>query len=241
MWPDRPADAREPLETLDRPPTYDGGPALADRGDSDRLLDVDPPQEVAEPPSIERVEQAFPDLYHYDQRPPIVETERFRSPAEWVADRNPGFQEESPGRDTNCGDASRSSEYTWRGLDTRAVPINVEVAGDGGEQLRVMEHWSPGDRVSTTFGDIQRGLEQLGPGSSAIVGVDFIEGGGHWLNGFNDGGRIIASDGQTGLTKEWPPDESLGVAESDCFAVDATFIDASGRHLTRDDLPEGIT
>jgi hypothetical protein len=167
-----------------------------------------------------------------------VDTERFRSPRHWVGDLNPGHPEE-PGRRKNCGDTSRSSEYTWRGKDTKALPINLAATAGGGERVAVMDHWSSGDRVVVNFDGIQSRLEELGSGSSAIVGVNYKGGGGHWFNAFNDDGRIVASDGQNGKSENWPPGGTVRVPETACSLVDAIFIDASGKHLTRDDLAKG--
>ena len=100
-----------------------------------------------------------------------------------------------------------------------------------------MDTWTDGDRIPTTFDDIEHRLDALGPGSSAIVGVDWIDGGGHWFNAVNDQGVVIASDGQAGEIERWPPTtEGLGYEEAECRVVDAIFVDPLGKHLTSDDL-----
>jgi hypothetical protein len=96
-----------------------------------------------------------------------------------------------------------------------------------------MDAWTDGDRTPTTFDNIKDRLEALGPGSSAIVGVDWTAGGGHWFNALNERGVVIASDGQSGKTERWPPTHGdLGYEEIDCRAVDAIFVDPHGKHLT---------
>lgn len=96
-----------------------------------------------------------------------------------------------------------------------------------------MEAWSPGDLVPMTFDRIKEQLEELGPGSSTLIGVEWTTGGGHWFNAVNDKGVVVASDGQRGKSESWPPTPAgLGFDEADCRLVEAIVVDPDGKHLT---------
>jgi hypothetical protein len=188
------------------------------------------------PPPLEKVDARFPDLYDRSACAPPREIDRHQPAEHWVADRNPGYLD-IPGRDNNCGDCARASEVTWRGTDTQAGAL-TDPAIDG-EPKVVMDTWSPGDRVPTDFDEIKARLEALGHGSSAIVGVDWKSGGGHWFNAVNDNGVITASDGQTGRSEAWPPtSDGLGFDETRCKNVDTIIIDPDGKHLRYGDWRE---
>jgi hypothetical protein len=99
----------------------------------------------------------------------------------------------------------------------------------------MMDVWTDGDRVPTTFADIEGRLDALGPGSSTIVGVLWNDGGGHWFNAFNDKGVVRASDGRSGRSEPWPRTEAhLGFDETECATAFAVFVDSDGRHLDSD-------
>jgi hypothetical protein len=185
---------------------------------------------------METVDENFPGLYNRTDCAAPREVDRHRPPEECVADRNPGHVDDRRRR-FNCGDCARASELTWRGIDTQAGALTDPTTG--GESVTVMDTWSPGDRVPTDFDGIKARLEALGPGSSAIVGVDFKTGRGHWFNAFNHNGVISAADGQIGRSEPWPPThEGLRFDETRCKNVDAIFIDPVGRHLRHDDRKE---
>jgi hypothetical protein len=227
-------------QPADRGPPDSGRHAAVpgrERGPEPRVGDSVLPRpegvEVA-PPSMEKVDRAYPGLYDRSDCRQPREIERFSSPEEWVADRNPGGLG-AKGRAVNCGDCARASELTWRGIDTQAGALANPKAG--GENTAVMDHWSPGDRVASDFDDIRERLEALGPGSSALVAVWWGETEGHWFNAVNDQGSIRAVDGQSGLSAEWPPTPAnLDLPIDRITDVEAIFVSPEGRHLTADDL-----
>jgi hypothetical protein len=107
-----------------------------------------------------------------------------------------------------------------------------------GESVDVMETWSDGDLVPTTFGGVRDRLEVLGPGSSALVLVFWDSGGGHWFNAFNESGVVVAADGQQGRSEPWPPTKTgLRFQEAECRTIAAVLIGADGEHL-KADIPE---
>lgn len=190
------------------------------------------PEQTRAPPDLDRVDRRWPELYQRDDIHPPEAVEPLESPSSWAADRNAGGPGDV-GRAANCGDCARAVELRWRGVDA--------VAGSArrldGESTEVMDAWSPGDRVPATFDDVADRLGQLGPGASAVVGIDRHEGSGHWFNALNDGGTIVAVDGQSGAWEAWPPSvEGVGVDESEVVRADAIYVDAHGHHLCADEL-----
>lgn len=51
--------------------------------------------------------------------------------------------------------------------------------------------------------EIEQMLVKGGPGSHAVIGVDWEAGGGHWYNAYYDGDKVWAVDGQTGEISPW--------------------------------------
>ena len=85
--------------------------------------------------------------------------------------------------------------------------------------------------------EIGRHLEQLGPGSSAIVGCDWARPntGGHWFNAVNDAGTVKVIDGQKGEVEPWPPSEArVGFDESWMEFSDVILFSAEGKVVPRD-------
>jgi Papain fold toxin 1, glutamine deamidase len=62
-----------------------------------------------------------------------------------------------------------------------------------------MAEWAGVEPKRMTTAEIGHRLAELGPGTSAVVGCDWKDGGGHWFNVVNDAGAVKAVDGQFGL------------------------------------------
>ncbi len=139
--------------------------------------------------------------------------ERSANPDSWAQYINP--DKDNPGRRFNCADCTRAGESTWRG--------NPQVAAerlpgpDGrirGESPSRIEDWA-GDRFQpASMKDIGERLDRMGPGSSALVAVKGDWGGGHAINGFNEGGTVQYRDFQRGTSGDWPPPWKDSVVES---------------------------
>jgi hypothetical protein len=187
---------------------------------------------------VDDVDRLLPGIYdRTDCRPPQV-VDPHRPPSEWVTDRNPGGSQD-PGlldREGNCPDCVRASEATWRGLDMQAGANTLPYPHV--EPARVLAEWSPGDVVDGDFAAIGDELLRRGPGSSAVVIVDYPDStSGHAFNAFNDRGDVVAVDGQSGRWEPWPPtQDGLGFSEDDFESVRTILIDADGNHLRIDDL-----
>jgi hypothetical protein len=98
-----------------------------------------------------------------------------------------------------------------------------------------MEEWAGQRFLPATMAEIGRRLEELGPGSSAIVGCKWIGRGGHWFNAFNEAGTVKAVDAQSALAGGWPPaKDELDFDERQMLFSDAIFFDRDGKVL-RDD------
>lgn len=143
-------------------------------------------------------------------------------PETWVADVNrPGRL--MPGRDVNCIDCARAVEANWRGHDAVAAPIADDWRFEGTSRLR-LEQWSGGMLIDASIDQIGGMLGELGPGSSAMVVVDWEGGSAHAFNAVNDRGVITWIDGQSGRTGPWPPDYGIRIRASE-----AVFIEPDGR------------
>jgi hypothetical protein len=93
-----------------------------------------------------------------------------------------------------------------------------------------IEAWS-GERFQRmSFDEIENRLNAGGHGSSAMIGVDWSSGGGHYFNAVNHQGRIIALDGQTGKNEPWPPSTGgLGYDASMIKLSEAIVRDGDGK------------
>ncbi|MGH9213390.1 MAG: toxin glutamine deamidase domain-containing protein [Acidimicrobiales bacterium] len=225
---------RQP-EAADRPedpPATRARLTRAERGPEPRIGVDRPSTAVEQPPPMEIVDEDSPGLYDRTACRPPEGTDSHQPPKEWIVDRNPGYPD--AGRMTNCGDCTRASELTWRGIDTQAGAHTDPPSG--GEPLVVMDRWSPGERVVTSYDGIKDRLEALGPGSSALVAAYWKRGGGHWFNAFNDNGVVVAADGQSARSEPWPPTPAgLGIRPERIEKLEAIVVDQSGRHLHDDD------
>ena len=65
-----------------------------------------------------------------------------------------------------------------------------------------------------TLDEVADKLDDLGPGSSAMVASSWTHGGAHAYNAVNDAGTIRWVDGQLGRVGPWPPVYGAQVDES---------------------------
>ncbi|MET7478718.1 toxin glutamine deamidase domain-containing protein [Streptomyces sp. NPDC005648] len=124
-----------------------------------------------------------------------------------------------PGRSNNCADCSRSFLETWYGNPQVSAPRTLDTDANGKPDL-----WSPEDNANdnqirwtgaahtyagpggdpNTAANIANTLQQAGPGSAAIVQVDWPGGGGHAFNVVNHNGNIVWVDTQSGQVSSQP-------------------------------------
>ncbi|MER5510359.1 toxin glutamine deamidase domain-containing protein [Streptomyces sp. NPDC002766] len=124
-----------------------------------------------------------------------------------------------PGRSNNCADCSRSFLETWYGNPQVSAPRTLDTDANGKPDL-----WSPEDNANdnqirwtgaahtyagpggdpNTANNIASTLQQAGPGSAAIVQVDWPGGGGHAFNVVNHNGKIVWIDTQSGQVSTQP-------------------------------------
>ncbi|MFJ6789011.1 toxin glutamine deamidase domain-containing protein [Streptomyces angustmyceticus] len=143
--------------------------------------------------------------------------QRFPDPSgNWAQlqnDGGPGV----PGRSNNCADCSRSFLESWYGNPQVSAPRTPDLNADG-----TPDHWSPetdaNENIINWTGAphsyagtspdghdaIAKDLLKAGPGSSAIVQVNWADGGGHAFNAVNHDGRIVWVDTQSGEVSEKP-------------------------------------
>ncbi|MER6424194.1 toxin glutamine deamidase domain-containing protein [Streptomyces sp. NPDC001137] len=124
-----------------------------------------------------------------------------------------------PGRSNNCADCSRSFLETWYGNPQVSAPRTLDLDEHGKPNLWSPEHnandnqirWAgaahtyagPGGDPNTA-NNIADTLQQAGPGSAAIVQVDWLGGGGHAFNVVNHNGNIVWVDTQSGDVSHAP-------------------------------------
>ena len=234
--PDATATAQEQAEPVgnELQPHLDDGAGEGPAGLSPELAAALPQEtrgaaDGADTPSAERPDVAseYPAEYVPSADPPPNVDGPHESPENWAADINP--DRDAPGRDNNCADCARSVDSTWHGDPAAAAAMaDPDVRG---EPVARMSDWAGEPPQEASMSDVQQRLEELGPGSSAIVGFDRDDGTGHWFNAVNDDGTIKAVDGQSGFVESWPPsDDGLGFNENDDMIYsDAVFFAPDGK------------
>jgi Papain fold toxin 1, glutamine deamidase len=149
-----------------------------------------------------------------------------QSPETWIEEVNP--DRTAPGRYNNCGECARATQSTWQGEPVVAAAMRDP--DSGGEEDEVMEEAVGVELTATSIDEVGQRLVDLGPGSSAVVGVGWQDGNGHWFNAVNDAGTVKAVDGQIGSVEGWPPSKAgVGYDASEMESVEAIFFDADGR------------
>jgi hypothetical protein len=211
-----------------RPDVPDGASDAADPG-AQAEAEHDTPGE-----SLEKGRPGHPDIHgRYpsdykpakDAPPPRIDGPH-DSPEKWLDTINPDKADD--GRSVNCGDCSRSVDGTWHGFP--AIAAAIDYPRLQGELPSRMTEWAGVPPKTASMADINQRLDDLGPGSSAVVGCDWKTGGGHWFNAVNDGGTVKAVDGQSGKVEAWPPTrKGLGYDESRMRYSDAIYFNPDGK------------
>lgn len=146
------------------------------------------------------------------------------NPAGWIGAGNPSYRHQEEAWINNCGSCSRSFADTYQGIssypalgDSGIPPGEYAEMWDavGVQPTTAMTNngQDPGAFTSIAFAELERKLAQQGPGTVAIIGVDWDrEGvprdfaGGHWFNAYVDGaGKVHWADEQIGAVSDWPP------------------------------------
>ncbi|HEX4094521.1 MAG TPA: toxin glutamine deamidase domain-containing protein [Trebonia sp.] len=184
--------------------------------------------------TVEAVYGTVPGRYPAEYAPASHEPPRVDRPHEppgrWLREINDDWR--LPGRRNNCGECARAVHSTWHGEATAAAALS-DPRSDG-EPTRRMAEWADRRPVPATMTEVGRRLAELGPGSSAIVGCDWTDGGGHWFNAVNDGGTVLAVDGQRNRVEPWPPSyRGVRFDESQMKSSDAIFFDPDGKAVQR--------
>ncbi|MFJ4716053.1 toxin glutamine deamidase domain-containing protein [Streptomyces sp. NPDC088785] len=123
-----------------------------------------------------------------------------------------------PGRSNNCLDNARSGLSTWFGDPQVAAPRTPDTNPDGSldtmsperDSYNNLDAWAGRPQIwagadhPNPYGRIAQHLQQAGPGSAAVVGVQWPGGGGHAFNVYNHNGNIIWVDHQTGQVSPNP-------------------------------------
>ncbi|MER5438922.1 toxin glutamine deamidase domain-containing protein [Streptomyces sp. NPDC002790] len=202
-----PAPAQEPSDTT--PPKQDQsaplsqGRSLQQIRDSlnhapHGLLTPDPAHQQALADAVPRNEDGTP------QRHPDPN-------GEWAQLQNDGGLQE-PGRSNNCLDNARAGLSTWFGDPQVSAPRTPDKNDDGTldrmsperDSYNNLDAWAGRPQIWAgadhpgPYARIAHHLQEAGPGSAAVVGVQWPGGGGHAFNVYNHNGNIIWVDHQTG-------------------------------------------
>jgi len=177
---------------------------MTDIEEPELLVDLDEP-EVESPPEVGPLPEVEPPPEI--EEPVIIETAealKVDSVQNWISDINPNydpFDYECPYNE-NCGSCALAVWNRLNGGDTEMV-ASAENIGYNYQ----MEAITGMQQVEMSPDAIKDYLIEQGAGANGIVGIDRADGPGHWFNAYNDGGRIVAIDGQTGTIEDWPPQD----------------------------------
>ncbi|MGW2344671.1 toxin glutamine deamidase domain-containing protein [Streptomyces sp. NPDC001661] len=119
---------------------------------------------------------------------------------------------EQPGRSNNCLDNARAGLSTWFGDPQVSAPRTPDKNQDGSldtmsperDSYNNLDAWAGRPQIwagadhPNPYARIAHQLQEAGPGSAAIIGVQWPGGGGHAFNVYNHNGQIIWVDHQTG-------------------------------------------
>jgi hypothetical protein len=127
------------------------------------------------------------------------ETQTGDQVAKWIEDVNPkhtgAFDDPYS---VNCGKCAESVFNKFKGNG------EVVAAGEGTYSTPAMQRITGVDQVPMSPSEIEKALVDSGPGSHAVIGVDWVDGGGHWYNAYFDGQKVWAVDGQVATVSPWP-------------------------------------
>lgn len=121
----------------------------------------------------------------------------------WLNEVNPNFDPfdlDSP-YCNNCGSCAYAVYQRLEGISTDSC-ASAENIGYNSE----MEALTGMEQVSMSPAEIEERLLEQGDGAHAIIGIDRMEGPGHWFNAACLDGKVVAIDGQSGEILDWPPD-----------------------------------
>ncbi len=162
-------------------------------------------------PDLATARQAEDWWNEWDQ-PTQLGTEPSSDPSSWISDIN-STGPTVPGRNNNCIDCARAVEARWRGQDATAASHLDPYAG--GLPADLVTDWAGGSfRPIPDINDVAAQLDDLGPGSSAVVVSSWKSGGAHAYNAVNLDGRTVWADGQINQVGPWPPDYADDISQS---------------------------
>ena len=143
-----------------------------------------------------------------------IKTDTSEDVDSWLGEINPNYDpyELASPFNENCGACALAVDSRLNGdMDAVASIENVET-------IEEMNELTGMEQVSMSPDEIRDYLIAQGPGSHGIVGIDRVEGPGHWFNALYDGEKVVAIDGQTNEKVDWPPNDLGDVVNWD-FSV----------------------
>jgi len=132
------------------------------------------------------------------------------------------------GRSNNCAACAQAFQSTWNGQPAQAPAIYKEYNGAPtfSQVADLYELPDSFEAATTSPSDIEDRLLKAGPGSSAIITIDWNTGGSHAANAVNDGGVIKYVDSQRAQVTKWPPPSDV---VNDGTLWQGIFFDSHGR------------
>lgn len=148
------------------------------------------------------------------------------NPGGWIGQGNTNYETGNECWTNNCGPCSRSFADTLQGVgvipaygDSKRPPGEYSEMWDavGVQPTTGMSNpgrpTDPATFSSNAFAAVEQQLQVEGPGSVAIIGIDWDDprlpqgtAGGHWFNAYVDEGGVVRwADEQIGAVGGWPP------------------------------------
>lgn len=143
----------------------------------------------------------------------------------WIREVNPGWTPEGD-RVGNCGPCARAVQAALRGEPECAPRCDPP---KGFETSSFMMWYTGRPQESLPPEAIARRLESMGPGASAIVGIDRDGPYGHWFNAYFDGAQVWYVDAQVGRVDPWPPTDLGAVRWDASFYEPSAWESEDGR------------
>lgn len=132
----------------------------------------------------------------------VSESSNLENIDNWIGDINPNFDpfDTESAYSNNCGSCAYAVYQRLEGDG------DITATADNIDNIEQMNSQTGMEQVPMTPDMIEQTLLDQGNGAHAIIGIDRVDGAGHWFNAANIDGKVVAIDGQTGEINDWPPD-----------------------------------
>lgn len=132
----------------------------------------------------------------------ITEVHEISEVENWLGEINPNFDpyDAYDEYENNCGCCAYAVSERLDGKE------NISAGPDNIGTDEGMEAITGHNILETTPEEIELRLLEQEPGAHAIIGIDRVDGAGHWFNAYcPDGKNVYYVDGQDNTIRDWPP------------------------------------